>query len=92
MIVSFSHKGLKEFYETDSKKGIQPAHAKKLGMILDALDSATSAEQLNLPGFGLHPLKGDMADHWSIWVNGNWRVTFRFKSMDVELVGYQDYH
>ncbi len=92
MIIGFNHKGLADFYESDSKKGIQPAHARKLGMILDALDAAASENQLNLPGFGLHRLKGDMAGFWSITVNGNWRVTFRFKGADVEQVDYQDYH
>jgi toxin HigB-1 len=92
MIIGFAHKGLEAFYNTDSKKGIQPAHANKLGMILDALDAAKQPTDLNLPGFGLHPLKGDLAGHWAIWVNGNWRVTFRFAGSDVELVDYQDYH
>ncbi len=47
---------------------------------------------MNFPSFKLHPLKGEMKGHWSIWVNGNWRVTFRFVGADVELVDYQDYH
>ncbi|HEX7391086.1 MAG TPA: type II toxin-antitoxin system RelE/ParE family toxin [Acidiphilium sp.] len=92
MIVSFRHKGLEGFYNTGSRRGIQPAHARKLGMILDALDAAAKAAELELPAFRLHGLKGDLAGHWSIWVNGNWRVTFRFVGTDVELVDYRDSH
>ncbi|MBO0131191.1 type II toxin-antitoxin system RelE/ParE family toxin [Agrobacterium burrii] len=92
MIVSFRHKGLEAFYRSGTTKGIQPAHAAKLGRILTLLEVAAVASDLNLPGFKLHPLKGDMKGHWSLWVNGNWRVTFRFLDSDVELVDYQDYH
>lgn len=92
VIVSFRHKGLETLYRTGSKKGVQPAHAPKLSRILGLLDVAQSAADLAIPGFRTHELKGDLADHWSIWVNGNWRVTFRFVGQDVELVDYQDYH
>lgn len=71
---------------------MQAAHAAKLRIILTALDGAEGPGQLNLPAFKLHPLKGRLQGHWSIWVNGNWRVTFRFLGQDVELVDYQDYH
>ena len=92
MIVSFRHKGLEAFYRLGTNKGIQSAHAAKLARILTLLDVASSADDINLPGLKLHPLKGDMKGHWSMWVNGNWRVTFRFIDNDVELVDYQDYH
>ena len=92
MIVSFRHKGLEAFYLLGTTKGIQNAHAAKLRRILTLLDVAASAAEINLPGFKLHPLKGDLKGHWSIWVNGNWRVTFLFIDNDVELVDYQDYH
>jgi proteic killer suppression protein len=92
VIVSFRHKGLRLLYETGSTKGIQAAHKTKLLSILAALDVAISPNELSLPSYRLHPLKGDMAGHWSIWVNGNWRVTFRFVGPDVELVDYHDYH
>ncbi len=61
-------------------------------IILTALDVAIAPSDLGLPGFKLHRLKGELKDHWSIWVNGNWRVTFRFVGIDIELVDYQDYH
>jgi proteic killer suppression protein len=56
------------------------------------LDVATAPQDMSLPSFKLHPLKGQLAEHWSVWVNGNWRVTFRFTESGVELVDYQDYH
>jgi proteic killer suppression protein len=92
MIVSFRHKGLEAFYRSGTTKGIQVAHAAKLGRILGLLDVAGGPADLSLPGFRLHALKGDLKGHWSIWVNGNWRITFRFLDSDVELVDYQDYH
>ncbi len=92
MIVGFRHKGLRLLYETGSARGVEAAHAPKLLSILAALDVATTPDELSLPSYRLHPLKGDMKGHWSIWVNGNWRVTFRFTGTDVELVDYRDYH
>ncbi|ATP12454.1 protein killer protein [Bartonella henselae] len=91
-IVSFKHKGLKLFYTTGSTKAIRPDHVKKLRVILTALTSATCPEMLKAPAFKMHPLKGELTGYYSIWVNGNWRVTFRFIGTDVELVDYQDYH
>ena len=92
MIKSFAHKGLKDFYETGSKKGIQPEHAPKLGRILDRLDASICPQDMDLPGYRLHPLKGDMEDLWSVTVNGNWRVTFGFEGQDAYLVDDMDYH
>ncbi len=92
MIKSFRHKGLEAFFKTGSKKGIQPHHASKLQVLLAALDNAAGPEDMNAPNWRLHELNGDLAGHWSIWVNGNWRLTFRFHDTDAELVDYQDYH
>jgi len=92
VIVGFRHKGLERLYREGSKKGVQAAHIPKLLRILSALDVAQTPEDLAIPSFRTHPLKGDLAGHWSIWVNGNWRVTFRCAESDVELVDYQDYH
>lgn len=92
MIISFQHKGLRKFYETGSKKGIIAAHETKLQMILAALDIAETPEELDLPAFSLHPLKGDLKGYLSMKVNGNWRVIFRFTNNDVELLDYLDYH
>ena len=92
MIIGFRHKGLEAFYTKGTTKGIQAAHSAKLRRILALLDVAVSPDDLNIPSFKLHPLKGNLKGHWSIWVNGNWRVTFRFDGVNVELVNYQDYH
>jgi len=92
MIVSFRHKGLEALFREDFTRGVQAAHVPKLRRILAALDAASTPAELNQPGYKLRPLKGGMKTHGSIWVNGNWRVTFRFIGADVELVDYQDYH
>ena len=92
MIKGFRHKGLKKFFETGSKSGIQPAQAGKLSRQLAALDKAERGADMDFPGWRLHPLKGNLADHWSVWVNGNWRVTFTFEDGNAVLVDYQDYH
>jgi proteic killer suppression protein len=92
VIKSFVHKGLEDFFLTGSTRGIQVKHAVKLTLILDLLDVATLPGQMNFPGSGLHPLKGDLKEHWSVKVSGNWRITFRFEGEDVHLVNYIDYH
>jgi proteic killer suppression protein len=97
MIKSFRHKGLKKFYDTgfyDTGKvsGIQPKHAKRLRMQLVALDTATTAEDMDIPGFKLHELKGADMGRWSIWVNGNWRITFEFRDGHAYVLDYEDYH
>lgn len=92
MIKSFKHKGLKNFYENGNSSGIQSQHRQKIRMQLVALDTATVIDDIDLPGFRLHPLKGDMSGLWSIDVNKNWRITFQFKSGNVYVVNYEDYH
>jgi proteic killer suppression protein len=92
MVKSFRHAGIEKFFRTGSKAGIQPAHAGKLSIQLYALDVAKSPADLNTPGWRLHQLKGDLKGHWSIRVNGNWRLTFGFEREDAILVDYQDYH
>jgi toxin HigB-1 len=92
VIRSFRHKGLQRFFKTGSKAGIQPAHAERLRLILGALDAATKPEDLNLPGLKWHPLTGPRKGTWSVWVSGNWRITFAFSATDAEGVDYEDYH
>lgn len=92
MIKSFRHKGLQDFFENGSKRGIQPDQATKLARILDRLDASISPEDMNLPGYRLHQLSGQLAGTWSVTVNGNWRVSFRFEGQDAILVDYLDYH
>ena len=92
MIKSFKHKGLEKFYNTGSAAGIQPYHKQKLRMRLIAMDTATNIEDINLPGFRLHPLKGDRVGLWAIGVSKNWRITFKFQDGNVHVVNYEDYH
>jgi proteic killer suppression protein len=92
MIKSFRHKGLRRFYESGSTSGIQPAHARKLRLQLAALDSAQSLEDMDIPGYVLHALKGELKGRWAISVNGNWRLTFEFKDGNVYVLDYEDYH
>jgi len=92
MIKSFKHKGLEKFYEKGSTKGIQPNHARKLRMQLIALDTAQSIEDMDIPGYRLHQLKGERKGYWSITVNANWRLTFEFVDGNVHILNYEDYH
>lgn len=92
MIKSFRHKGLEEFFRSGSKAGIQPHHAGKLKVQLTNLDSARQPQDMNAPGWKLHSLTGDLAGFWSVTVNGNWRLIFRFDRDNAELVDYLDYH
>ena len=92
MIKSFKHKGLKLFFETGSAKGIKPAHKQKLRIRLAAIDTATCVEDIDLPGFRLHPLKGDREGLWAIDVSRNWRVVFKFEDGNAYIVDYEDYH
>jgi proteic killer suppression protein len=92
MILTFRHKGIERFFLTGSKTGIQPAHANKLNEQLAVLNVATKPEHMNLPGWKFHALRGDLAGHWAVSVNGNWRLTFAFDGDEATLVDYQDYH
>jgi proteic killer suppression protein len=92
MIKTWRHAGLQAFFATGSKAGIQPAHAKKLRTQLGVLNHASKPSDMGVPAWRLHPLKGDLAGHWSVDVNGNWRMTFKFEGTDAVLVDYQDTH
>ena len=92
MIKSFSHKGIKTFFETGFKAGIQAAHAPRLRLQLAALNRAKVPADMAVPNWKLHALKGNLAGHWAITVNGNWRIIFRFENGDALLVDYQDHH
>jgi proteic killer suppression protein len=92
MIKNFAHVGLKNFFLTGSKKGIQPHHAERIGRQLGALNHAVKPEDMDVPAWRLHLLRGKLKGHWSVTVNGNWRITFKFEGSDVHIVNYQDYH
>ncbi|OGT34136.1 MAG: Killer protein [Gammaproteobacteria bacterium RBG_16_51_14] len=92
MIKSFRHKGLRRFCETGSTTGIQAAHARKIRLKLTALETAATIEDMTVPGFHLHQLKGDRKGQWSIAVSGNWLITFEFRDGNAYLLDYEDYH
>jgi proteic killer suppression protein len=92
MIKSFRHKGLEKFFTAGSKAGIQPKHAEVLRKQLGFLHVSKRPEDMNVPGWGWHALKGELAEHYAVWVSKNWRMTFKFEGDDAVLVDYQDYH
>ena len=92
MIKSFKHKGIQLFFNTGNVKEINPDHSSKIARILDRLDASKSPLDMNLPAYKLHKLKGDKESTWSVWVNGNWRITFLFENEDAILIDYIDYH
>jgi len=92
MIKNFRHKGLKKLYDMGNQKGIHPEHVKRLRLIMARLDASQNPQDMNLPGLGLHPLKGPYGGFWAVSVSGNWRVIFRFDGGSVVDVDYLDYH
>ena len=92
MIRSIRHKGLKRLYEDDDPRGVLREHAVKLRDILARLEAATTVADMDLPGFRLHPLKGELKGFWAVTVRANWRVLFRFAEGDALDVDYVDYH
>jgi toxin HigB-1 len=92
MIRSFRHRGVERFFLSGTKAGIQPSHASRLSDQLTVLNIAMRPEQMNIPGWKFHGLKGELAGHWAVSVSGNWRITFAFDGEDAILVDYQDYH
>lgn len=92
MIKSFRHKGLKKFYESGSVAGVQSSHKNRLRMILAALDTSLEVDDMDIPGFKLHSLKGRLKGRWSVSVSGNWRITFEFREGNAYVLDYEDYH
>ncbi|MCH7943045.1 MAG: type II toxin-antitoxin system RelE/ParE family toxin [Proteobacteria bacterium] len=92
MIVSFRHKGLKLLYEKGNRRRVPSEYADKVERILFRLNEATEPANMDLPGFRLHPLKGDLVGYWSVGVSGNWRIIFRFEGVHARDVDLLDYH
>ncbi len=92
MIRSFRHKGLERFFYTSSTAGIQHKHVKRLRLQLFTLNRSSNPQDMDSPGWKLHPLHGNLAEHWAVWVDSHWRLTFAFENGDAVLVDYQDYH
>jgi toxin HigB-1 len=92
VILSIRHKGLKRLYEDDDTRALPSEHVDRLRDILARLDAAASASDMDLPGFRLHPLRGQLRGLWAVTVRANWRVIFRFEGPNATDVDYVDYH
>jgi toxin HigB-1 len=92
MIRLIRHRGLKRFYEDADRRGLNPEHIEKIATILAQLDRAAKPDDMGLPAFKLHPLKGDLAGYWSVTIRANWRIVFRFEGRGVTDVDLIDYH
>ena len=90
MILGFRHKGLERLFEKGDRRRVSPRIIARVERVLARLDVAADPGDMNLPGFRLHPLKGDLAGYWA--VSGNWRIVFRFDGRDVTDVDLIDYH
>jgi len=92
MIRRFKHRGLRRFYTDDDRGGLNPEHVDKIARVLAFLNRAVRPTDMDLPGFSLHPLKGDLAGFWSVTIRANWRIIFRFEDGDVTDIDLVDYH
>jgi len=92
VIRNFGHKGLERFFTRSDHRGIDARQADRIRRILDRLDAAAKAEDMNIPGYRFHALKGDRKGAYAVSVSGNWRITFRFQSGDAINVHLEDYH
>lgn len=92
MIRTFRHKGLRRLFVEDDGRGVPAGHIDKLGRILARLNSARAVSDMDLPGYRLHPLKGDLRGFYAVTVHANWRGVFRFAEGEAQDVDYVDYH
>ena len=92
MIQRFRNRALKRLYEDDNPRGLNADHVEKIKRVLARLDRASRPEHMDLPGWRLHPLKGDLAGFWSVTIQANWRIVFRFEEDAATDVDYLDYH
>jgi len=92
MIESFKHKGLERFFTTGDKRAIPVQSAARIDRMLDRLDASIKAEDMDLPGYKFHSLKGDRAGEYAVTVTGNTRITYRFDGQNAVAVNLEDYH
>ena len=92
MIKKIKHKGLKQLFESGISSGVNPQHVMRLRKILALLETTETLEDMDLPGLGLHELKGDRKGVWAVKVSDNWRITFKIQNGDAFDVDYEDYH
>ena len=92
MIRTFAHKGLERFFTKSERRGIDAKHAERIRRLLDRLDAAAKADDMNISGSEFHALKGDRKGTYAVSVSGNWRITFKFEAGDAINVNLEDYH
>ena len=92
MIRSFRSRALKRFWERNDSRRLPPVDVDRIAMILDALDSATMPEDMDLPGLNFHALGGEMKERYAVTVRANWRITFTWEDGDAIAVDYEDHH
>jgi proteic killer suppression protein len=92
MIQKFKHKGLKRLFETGLSSGVNSQHEIRIRKVLALLETADAIEDMDLPGLGLHALRGDRKGTWAVNVSGNWRITFKLQNGEAFDVDYEDYH
>ena len=92
MIISFKHKGLELFFRKGSFKSIPAQYAPRIERMLDRLDACKEPDDMNLPGYKFHQLKGTRKYEFSVTVTGNWRITFEFEGDNATNVNLEDYH
>ena len=92
MIRTFRHRGLRRLYERDDPSRVGADLVNRIALALADLDEASKPGDLNMPGYRLHRLKGDLSGLWSMSISGNWRITFRFEGGDAYDVDLVDYH
>jgi proteic killer suppression protein len=92
VIRNFRHKALDRFFRKSDRQGIDARQADRIRRILDRLEAVSKPQDMALPGYGFHALKGDRKGVYSVSVSGNWRITFRFVEGDATDVNLEDYH
>ena len=92
MIANFKHRGLKRLFERGDRSKIRPDLVAKVERILARLNASATPDDMNVPGFGLHPMAGDLKGYWAVVVSRNWRVIFRFENGTACDVDFLDYH
>lgn len=92
MIENFKHKGLAQLFEDDDHRKLPASQTAKIGRILARLNEAMTVQDMGLPGYRLHPLKGELGGFWAVTVSGNWRIIFRFENGNAYDVDLIDYH
>jgi len=92
MIVSFKNKALRRYWAKGDDTGIRPDWRKKVRLILSRLDQSLEPAEMDTPGLGFHPLKGDQAGRFAVWISRNWRITFSWEGENATDVDMEDYH